>query len=413
MLDVNIIKKDFPIFNNQPGLTYLDSTATSLKPQTVINALVDYYENYSANIHRGIYSISEKATDEFEKTRSSVAKFINADPFEIVFTRNTTESINLVAYSLGRRIVNSKDEVLTTVMEHHSNFVPWQMLAYENGAIFKIIDITDNGFLDLGTENIKKNIEKIISKKTKILALAYVSNVTGVINPVEEIIRLAKKINPKIITIVDAAQAAPHMKINVRKLNCDFLAFSSHKMLGPTNVGVLYGKKEIFDNMFPFLMGGGMIKEVTLRKTVFTDVPQRFEAGTPAIAEVIAFRKAIEYLDRLGLDNVRQHEKEIIRYCLDSFTDNFKKEVVVYGPQDIEQKNGIISFNFRNYHPHDIAQILDEDNICIRAGHHCAMPLHERFGVSASARASFYLYNSKKDIDKLVEGLKKAKRVLK
>ncbi|MBI5123065.1 aminotransferase class V-fold PLP-dependent enzyme, partial [Candidatus Roizmanbacteria bacterium] len=288
MIDIKTIKKQFPIFQNQPDLVYLDSTATSLKPKKMIDKLKEYYEEYSANVFRGIYPMSEKATVEFEETRQIVSKFINANKSEeIIFTRNTTESLNLLAYSLGRKIIESNDEIVTTIMEHHSNFIPWQVLAGETGATFKVVDINEEGYLEV-------DWNKVITKKTKILTLTYVSNVLGTINPVKEIINEVKKINPKIIVIVDAAQAVPHLKIfDVQDLDADFVAFSSHKMLGPTGVGILWGKEEYLKEMYPFMYGGEMINEVFINRTTFKDPPHKFEAGTPAIGEVIAYKEAI------------------------------------------------------------------------------------------------------------------------
>lgn len=401
------LKKDFPIFKNNPSLVYLDSTATSLKPQSVINKLIEYYSQYSANIFRGVYNISERATQEYENTRQVVAKFINAkSENEVIFTRNTTESINLIAYSLGRKIIEEKDEILTTIMEHHSNFVPWQVLSGETGATFKILDIDNEGYLT-------GDLEMIISKRTKILSLTYVSNVLGTINPVKEIIKVAKTINPKIITVVDAAQAIPHMRVDVEDLGCDFLAFSSHKMLGPTGVGVLWGKREILEEMYPFMYGGEMINEVYVDRTLFKDTPYKLEAGTPAIGEVIAFKEGIKYLQKIGMDKIREHEKNLVQQCLKTLKSEFGDKIKIFGIENIENRGGIVSFNFGMYHPHDIASILDEENIAVRAGHHCAMPLHNRLGVNATLRASFYIYNTEEDIKKLVAGLKRAKRILK
>lgn len=421
-------KLNFPIFRYQPNLIYLDSTATSLKPKSVIYKLVEYYEQYSANVFRGVYKISEKATEEYEETRKEVAKFINAKRIEeVVFTRSATESINLVAYSLGRKIVDSKDEIVTTIMEHHSNFVPWQVLAGEVGATFKLIDINKEGYLDLYDYNVKtqksnvkstskilnlKKLKQIITHKTKIFALTYVSNVLGTINPIKEIVKVVKTINPKVIIIVDAAQAVPHMKVDVQDLGCDFLAFSSHKMLGPTGVGVLWGKYELLDDMFPFNFGGEMIQEVYVDKTVFKDPPHRFEAGTPHIAGVIALKEAVRYLQTIGLGKVREHEKNLLTYVFKKLKDVFGDKIKIFGPENIEERGGIVTFSFENFHPHDVAQILDEKNICIRAGHHCAMPLHHRFGLNASCRVSFYIYNSEEDIDQLVDGLKRVKKIL-
>lgn len=409
-MDLKLHKSDFPIFKNLPGLVYLDSTATSLKPNSVTDKLLEYYQKYSANVFRGVYKISEKATEEYEKTREIVAKFINAiRSEEVIFTRSTTESLNLVAYSMGRKIINEGDEVVTTVMEHHSNFVTWQQLALENGATFKVIDVTDDGYLNLNLSD----LDKIITQKTKILALTYVSNVLGTINPLKEIIQAAKKINPKLIVVIDAAQAVPHMKVDVQDLGCDFLSFSSHKMLGPTGIGILWGKYELLDEMFPFNYGGEMIQEVYIDKTIFKHPPHKFEAGTPHIAGVIALKEAVYYLEKIGMDKIRAHEKKILTYTLEKLQSTFGKKIRVLGPSESEHRGGIVAFTFGNYHAHDIAQILDEENICIRAGHHCAMPLHQRLGVVASARASFYLYNTFEDVDKLVRGLKKVENVLK
>ncbi len=399
------LKKDFPMFQNNPTLVYLDSAATSLKPQSVIRREAEYYEKYGANVFRGIYKISEKATFEYEKTRDTVARFINARTEEIVFTRNTTESLNLVAYSLGKQIVGEGDEIATTIMEHHSNFVPWQQLALENGAAFKVVNIDQEGQLSV-------NWQSVITKKTKIIALTYVSNVLGTINPVKEIIKAAKKINPDVIAIVDAAQAVPHMKVDVQDIGCDFLAFSSHKMLGPTGVGVLWGKYELLDKMYPFQFGGEMIEEVRIDKTTFAKPPHKFEAGTPAIAQVIALQKAVEYLQKIGMDEVRNHEKQLVSYALNLLPERFGKKITIVGPKNKDVHAGVIAFSFGKYHPHDIAQILDEEGIAIRAGHHCAMPLHQYLNMDATARASFYIYNDTVDVDRLVNGLEKIGEIL-
>lgn len=424
MFDLNKIKNDFPIFRFYPNLTYLDSAAMSLKPQMVIEAVGRYYNQYSANVFRGIYKLSEKATEEYEKVREKVARFINANEAkEVIFVRNTTEAINLIAYAWGRLNIEKGDEIVTTIMEHHSNFVPWQQLAFEIGADFKIIDIDDEGSLSLTLDKFKiqnsnlktiknlKLLENIITKRTKILALTYVSNVLGTINPVKEIIKLAKKINPKIITVVDAAQAVPHLKVDVKDLNCDFLAFSGQKILGPTGAGVLWGRRRLLELMPPFLFGGEMIREVYLNKTIFAQVPHKFEAGTPHIAGVFGLGAAIDYLDKIGMEKIYQHEKNLIQYAL-SKLDQIK-EVTIYGPKDINNRVGVISFNIKKVHPHDVAAILDEENICVRSGHHCAMPLHTRLKINASVRASFYLYNDKEDVNKLINGLLRVKKLFK
>lgn len=418
MVDFSRIKKDFPIFEENPNLVYLDSTATSLKPKVVIDKLVEYYEKYSANIFRGVYQISEKATMEFEQTRSKVAKLINASPDEIVFTRNTTESINLIVYTLGREIIEKNDEILLSIMEHHSNFVAWQQLASENNAFLKIINIDQDGYLDIeGVRDkninlILNSLANLISKKTKILSLTYISNVLGTINPIKQIIKAAKKINPKIITIVDAAQAVPHMEVDVKDLDCDFIAFSAHKMLGPTGVGVLYGKKNLLEQMYPFLFGGEMIREVYLARTVFKDPPHKFEAGTPAIGEVIGFGAAIDYLQKIGMSAIRRHEVQLTQFAILRLKEEFGDRIKIFGPESPEDRGGVIAFRFDRFHPHDVAQVLDEENIAVRAGHHCAMPLHQHLKVDGTVRASFYLYNDRNDLEKLVTGLKKVEQKL-
>ena len=413
MIDFLNIKKNFPIFQKQPDLVYLDSTATSLKPKIVINKIKEYYEEYSANVFRGIYPVSEKATIEFEETREIVSKFINANKSEeIVFTRNATESLNLLAYSLGRKIVEPGDEIVTTIMEHHSNFVPWQVLAGEVGAIFKVIDIDEEGYLEFRIQN-SELLKQTITKKTKILALTYVSNMLGTINPIKEIISEFKRINPKIIVIVDAAQAVPHLKIDVHDLGADFIVFSSHKMLGPTAVGVLWGKERLLKEMYPFMYGGDMIDEVYIDRTTYKNPPHKFEAGTPAIGEIIALKEAVKFLDKIGMDNIQIHEKKITDFAINRLTNTFGQSIKIYGPKNIEDRGGIVSFTFDKFHPHDIAQILADDGICVRAGHHCAMPLHTRLNVPATVRASFYLYNDERDVNKLIEGLKKVKEILK
>ncbi|MFA6017272.1 MAG: SufS family cysteine desulfurase [Patescibacteria group bacterium] len=407
MMEIKNIKKQFPIFQKRPNLVYLDSTATSLKPKIVIDKIREYYEEYSANVFRGIYPMSEKATVEFEDTRNIVSKFINANkPEEVIFTRNATESLNLLAYSLGRKIIESGDEIVTTIMEHHSNFVPWQVLAGEVGATFKVVDINDEGYLEI-------NWNEVITKKTKILTLTYVSNVLGTINPIKEIIRTVKRINPKIIVIVDVAQAIPHNNVDVQDLGADFIAFSSHKMLGPTGVGVLWGKEKILQEMYPFMYGGDMIDEVYIDRSTYKDTPNKFEAGTPAIGEIVALKEAINFLDKVGMKNIREHEKKLTGYAINQLINTFGESIKIYGPKKIEDRGGIVSFTFDKFHPHDIAQILADSGICVRAGHHCAMPLHTRLKIPASVRASFYIYNDENDVKKLVEGLKKVKSILK
>ena len=401
------IKSHFPIFKTNPKLVYLDSTATSLKPQEVIDKEVEYYSNYSANVKRGIYGISERATLEYENARKIVASFINAKSDEVIFTRGTTESINLLAYSLGRQTIGNNDEVLTTITEHHSNFVPWQQLCIENQAVFKILDIDDEGQLlsDINT------LSKYVNKRTKIATLTNVSNMLGTINPVKKIIKDLKKINKDIIVILDCAQSVPHIKVDVADLGCDFIAFSGHKMLGPTGIGVLWGKKHLLDQMYPFQFGGEMINEVTIAKTSYAEVPEKFEAGTPPIAQAIGLGEAIKFIEKIGINKIEKQERKLTEYSVNYLTEEFGKDINIYGPKDVNNRGGIISFNMRNIHPHDSASILNEDNIAVRAGNHCAMPLHTRLGVSASCRISFYVYNTKADVDSLVKALHKAKKL--
>jgi len=401
------IKNQFPIYKSNPKLVYLDSTATTLKPQVVIDKIVEYYSKYSANVKRGIYELGEQATFEYENARKIVADFINAKQNEIIFTKGTTESLNLLAYSLGRQIIGKDDEVLTTIMEHHSNFVPWQQLCMENNAIFKILDIDDEGYL----QSDLKTLSKYVNKKTKIVTLTYVSNVLGTINPVKRIIKDLKKINKDIIVILDCAQAVPHIKIDVLDLGCDFIAFSGHKMLGPTGIGVLWGKFEYLEKMYPFQFGGEMISEVMIDKTTYADIPEKFEAGTPPIAQAIGLGEAIKFIEKIGINKIEEHEKVLTEYSVKYLTESLGKDIEIYGPKNLKNRGGIISFNLKGVHPHDLASLLNENNIAVRAGNHCAMPLHTRLGINASCRASLYIYNSKKDIDLLINSLLKAKKL--
>lgn len=392
------VKKDFPIFAENPGLVYLDSAAMSLKPDPVIKAVDSYYRKYSANVFRGVYSLSEQATVEYEKARDAVASFIHApDREEVIFLRNSSEAINLVAYTWGREHIDEKSEILTTVMEHHSNFVPWQALAGENGATLKILDVDDEGILKT------EGLEEVVTGKTKLLAITWVSNALGTINPLKSIIRRVKARHPGIVVLVDAAQAVPHMKVDVRDLGCDFLVFSGQKMLGPTGAGALWGRRELLEAMPPFLYGGEMIREVHLDRTVFAGVPHKFEAGTPHIAGAIGLGAAVSYLNNLGLDAVREHEKELTEYALKKLA--AVRKLTLYGPEDAKMRSGVISFNLEGVHAHDVAAVLDEHKICVRSGHHCAMPLHERLGLDATVRASLYMYNTKEDIDALADAL--------
>ena len=416
------LRHDFPILRNQKNLVYLDSAATSLKPQVVIDAVNEYNSSYSANVFRGLYPISEKATLAFEEARKKVAKFIGANKTEeIIFTKGTTEAINLVAYAWGRINVERGDEIVTTVMEHHSNFVPWQQLALENEATLKVIDIDDEGrlvFQDSKNKHTARmvNLSEIITKKTKIVAITHVSNVLGTINPIKEICREVKRLNPRCLVLVDGAQAVPHMKVNVSDLGCDFYAFSGHKMLGPTGVGVLWGRYELLNKMAPFQFGGSMIEKVTLSESVFKAPPAKFEAGTPPIAEVIGLGTAIDYLETHSIDKIRKHETDLIEYAITQLKE--LPYITLYGPTDLSSRAGVLAFNVfmdnkQLIHPHDVAEIMQRDNICVRVGHHCAMPLHTRLNLGASVRASLYIYNTREDVDALVNGIKDVRKVFK
>jgi cysteine desulfurase / selenocysteine lyase len=403
-LDAASVREDFPLLQqlvHGKPLIYLDSTATSQKPEVVIRALDEYYRKYNANIHRGIYSIAEEATARHEEARKKLQKFINAKSWrEIIFTRNTTEAINLVAYAWGRANVHPGDEIVSTLLEHHSNIVPWQLLAKERGAALKFIPVDDEGYLKLD------QLDTLITAKTKLVAITMMSNVAGTITPLKAIIEKAHSVGA--ITVVDGAQGVPHIKTDVRDLNCDFLAFSGHKMLGPF-IGVLYGKRAILEEMDPFLGGGDMIREVHLDESRWNDLPYKFEAGTPAIGDAIALGVAVDYLNTLGMDNVRAHEKQLAEYALERLVEVPGLRFV--GPSDVEDRGGVVAFDLPGIHPHDVATILDSEGICVRAGHHCAMPLHEQYNLAATTRASFYVYNMPEEIDKLVETLYKVKTV--
>jgi cysteine desulfurase/selenocysteine lyase len=409
MSDLAYIKKDFPFFAHNPDVHYLDSTATSLKPQPVIDVLSEYYETYSVNIHRGIYQLSEKATESFEQARKDIAAFIGGKSSEVVFTKNASESLNLLAYSLENYISES-DEIITTAMEHHSNFVPWQQLALQKKAQFTVLGVTDDGEINFESARSDKkagieNLENLISEKTKIVTLVDASNVLGTINPIKEIVTKIKALNPQTIVVVDACQSVPHMKVDVGDFGADFIAFSGHKMLGPTGVGVLWGKTEMLEKLPPFLFGGEMIQEVHLDRFVPREIPHAFEAGTPHIAGVIGLGAAVRYLENVGMDVVRQHEKELLDYAFERIAATFGDSIRIFGPHDSEKRSGSITFAFKKYHPHDIASLLDHKNIAVRAGQHCTMPLHTALGVGATTRASFYLYSTKEDVDALIGGL--------
>jgi cysteine desulfurase / selenocysteine lyase len=401
------LRNDFPIFRkkiNGKDLVYLDNASTTQKPYSVIDSITDFYSNYNSNIHRAVYQLAEEATKMYEQSREKIAKFINARPEEIIFTRNTTESINLIAHSWARLNLKKDDGVAITEIEHHSNIVPWQILSQEIGTRLEYVGIDENGFLDL-----EHMIELISSKKIKLVSLSHMSNVLGTIVPIERIIRIAHENG--IPVIVDGAQSVPHMPVNVKNMDCDFLVFSAHKMLGPTGVGVLYAKKEHLEKMKPFLGGGDMIKEVFKFHTDYNEVPYKFEAGTPNIADVVGFGAAIEYLEKIGMENIRKHEIYLTDYALESMLS--LKYVTIYGPRDPNERGGVISFNIADIHPHDLATIMNDHGIAIRSGHHCAQVLMQRLDVPATSRASFYIYNTKEEIDSFVNAIKEAGRIFK
>ena len=395
----SIIKKDFPFFQANPNTVYLDNAATTLKPQIVIDKIREYYQEYSTNVFRGLYPLSQKATDRYEAVRVTVAKFLNAqNPNEIIFTRGTTESLNLVAYSWGKNNLFSKDEIAVLIEEHHANFVPWQQLASEKKAIFKVIGLN-------------QNLETIVNRKTKLLAINYVSNVLGEIKDLKQIIKKARSLNSKIVVVVDAAQAAGSINMDVRDLDCDFLAFSGHKLMGPTGVGVLWGKQELLEAMPPFLFGGEMINEVSVDKTTFAKLPHKFEAGTPAIAQVIGLGAAINYLNQFDKKEIIKHEQELVNMAINGLKKNPKIRFI--NNQTKTSRIGILTFSHKNIHAHDLAEILGNEGVCVRAGHHCAMPLHQVLSVSGSLRLSAYLYNTKHDIQRFLEALTKAEFIFK
>jgi cysteine desulfurase/selenocysteine lyase len=410
LLDVYKIRQDFPILKrslkNGKKLVYLDNAATTQKPMQVINAICKYYSEYNSNIHRAVYQIAEEATEEYEKTRDSICKFINArHPEEIIFTRNTTESINLIAHSWGKNNIMKGNKIILTDYEHHSNIVPWQMLCDAKGARINYMDTDDNGYLNL--ESLSNYLDD--KGKTKLISLSHMSNVLGTIYPVKEIIKIAHE--KSIPVVLDGAQSVPHMETDVQDTDCDFLAFSAHKMLGPTGVGILYVKKEILESMPPFITGGDMIKEVHKNNTVFNDLPYRFEGGTPNIADVIGFNASIEYLNGIGMENIREHETDLIKYLYDSIKDI--KNIKIYGPEIIKDRGGLVSFNIDGVHPHDCATILNDFGVAIRSGHHCAQVLMEKLDIVASSRASLYIYNTKEEVDIFVDALNGVRRVLK
>ncbi|MCB0032376.1 MAG: cysteine desulfurase [Anaerolineales bacterium] len=406
MLNINKVRADFPILSQeiykQTPLVYLDSAASSQKPTAVIEAMNDYYRQYNANVHRGIHYLSETATNAYEGARDKVAAFINAPAREqIIMVRNATEGFNLLAFTWGRANLGPGDEVLITEMEHHANIVPWQLITEMTGSTLKYVSFTEDGHLDMA------EVAQLLTVKTKIFSFTAASNVFGTINPVRQLVDMAHAVGA--IAAVDAAQAVPHAAVDVQAWDCDFMAFSGHKMCGPTGIGVLFGKRDLLEAMPPFMGGGDMIRRVSMEKSTWNDLPYKFEAGTPAIAEGIGLGAAVDYLTELGMANVHAHEQMITNYALESLSE--VPGLTILGPKAAAERGGLVSFTVDGLHPHDIAQLLDEDGIAIRAGHHCAMPLHKKLGLGASARASFYLHTTREEVDKLIESLHRAREV--
>lgn len=398
-IDVEKIRQEFPILHQQVNgrdLVYFDNAATNQKPKKVIDALLSYYSGYNANIHRGIHTLAEKATKAYEQTRETVKDFINAaESEEIIFTRGVTESINLVAASYGRTFVKEKDEIIISTLEHHSNIVPWQMVCEVNKAILKVIPVSNEGELDLEV------FKQLLSSRTKIVAINHASNSLGTINPVKEIIRLAHEAGA--VVLIDGAQAGAHIHIDVQDLDCDFYCLSSHKMYGPTGTGILYGKRELLEKMPPYQGGGEMIRDVTFEKTTYNDLPYKFEAGTPNIADVIAFRQAMEFILEIGKENIAAHEHDLLDYATAKISN--LKSVTLIGTA--ANKVGVLAFTVKGIHHFDVGQMLDARGIAVRTGHHCTQPLMARYGIEGTVRASFAVYNTKQEIDQLVEGLER------
>jgi len=403
------IRKDFPILTRKvrdnKSLVYLDNASTTQKPNQVIDAITDYYRNHNANIHRAVYALAEESTEAYETARDKIANFVNVkNRQELIFVRGTTEAINLVAYAWGRPHINEGDIIVTTEYEHHSNIVPWQLLTQEKHAKLEYIGMDDDGQLILD------DLDKYLATgKVKLVTFSLMSNVLGTITDAEKIIEKCKAAG--VPTLIDGAQAVPHMKVDLDTLGCDFFAFSGHKMLAPTGIGVLWVRKSVLQTMSPFHGGGDMIREVHKYETTWNDLPYKFEAGTPNIADVIGFGAAIDYLTKIGMDNVRQHEIELTKYAIEEFSK--VPGLKIYGTKDITKRGGVISFNFADVHPHDVAQIIDEQGIALRSGHHCAQVLMERLDVAATSRASFYIYNTKKDVDALIDSLNTVAKVFK
>lgn len=405
MFDSTIIKKGFPIYDHHPELVYLDSAATALKPMVVIEAEMNYYEQYSSNISRGIYPLAEQATEAFEQARSSIARFLGAThPEEIIFTAGTTASLNLAATLLTTHITAS-DTLVVTATEHHSNLLPWKELAKRQGATLVIAPVTSDGFID------ETVFAKLIDAHTKVVALPAVSNVLGIINPVKKLIALAREQNPAVTIIVDAAQAVGHFSLSVVDWDADFVAFSGHKLFGPTGIGVLYGKKALLESFPPVSFGGGMVLDACAKETLYKETPARFEAGTPHIAGAIGLGAAITFIETLGLDNIRQHEVALMEYALRRLQEVFGADLYIVGTTDPQKKSGILSFTLAGVHPHDVAYLLGERSICVRAGLQCAAPLHESLNLPATTRLSLSIYNTKDDIEQLITALQAIRTV--
>lgn len=404
MFDPSLIKNDFPIFNrtvNGKPLVYLDSGATSQKPKIVLDAEREYYEKHNANVHRGAHTLGDEATAMLTRARSAVSMFIGARETETIFVRNTTEAINLVAYAWGLDNLRAGDVILSTEMEHHANLVPWQQVAKRTGATIELVKVTRDGLLD------PEDYARKLKLKPKLVVIVHVSNALGTINPVKEMTKAAHGVGA--VVLIDGAQAAPHMKINVYELGCDFYAFSGHKMLGPMGIGVLWGKKETLNSMTPFLTGGGMINEVYPDHSTWTDLPDKFEAGTPNVAGAVGLMAAVEYLEKLGMEQVRRHDQEIVAYAINKLgnVDNVR----LLGPIDEEFRSGSVSFEYLGVHGHDVATVLDSEGVAVRSGHHCTMVLHNALGLAATVRASFNVYTTHKDVDALVAALAKVNKV--
>ena len=404
MFDPALVKKDFPILKREVNgklIVYLDSGATSQKPEMVLRAEREYYEKHNANVHRGAHTLGDEATQMYQDSREKVARFIGGRSEEIIFVRNTTEAINLVAYAWGLDNLHTGDVVVTTVMEHHADMVPWQEVARRTGARVEVVGLTEDGQVDMDDYANKLKL------KPKMLAVVHVSNALGTINPVALMTKMAHKVGA--VVLVDGAQSVPHMKVEMNKIGCDFYAFSGHKMLGPMGIGVLWGRRAILEKMSPFLTGGGMIGEVTNTSSTWAEVPEKFEAGTPNVAGAVGLASAVEYLEKLGLENVREHDKELTAYGIQQLAK--LKNIKILGTRDVEKRSGSVSFEYRGVHAHDVATVLDSEGVAVRSGHHCTMPLHNRLGISASIRASFNVYTTKEDIDALVMALAKVKEV--